>query len=294
VTAVDFNPWASVLAVAWSPDGQTIALSAGGSVRLLDAETLAESSRWQPGATTGSLAFSPDIQMLAAGSRDGQVRIWEVTSGKLVQTIQAHKKGVNRVVFHPLGNPLASGGNDAVARLWDIKSGERLAQMIGGTYAVPSLAFTQQGKNLAIVNGNVIRLREVASGRFVQTIHAKEGIYSLAVSPDESIIASGGVTGDVESWDSLTGEARIRYLRQSASPGSLPVLIWSLVFSPDGSVLAAAGSDALIRVWETQTGELLVTLPGHDNSVTSLAFSPDGRRLVSGSLDGTLRLWGIR
>jgi WD40 repeat protein len=217
-----------------------------------------------------------------------------VASGKLILSIQAHKKGVNRVIFHPLGQAIASGGNDAVARLWDINTGERLAQMIGGTYAVPSLAFTQRGNNLAIVNGNVIRLREVTTGRIVQTIRAKEGIYCLAVSPDESLIASGGVTGAVESWDSLTGEARISYLRQSASPGSTPVLIWSLAFSPDGSVLAAAGSDALIRVWDTQTGELLVTLPGHHNSVTCLAFSPDGRQLASGSLDGTLRMWGIR
>ena len=294
IAVVDFDPWAMILAVAWSPDGQVIAVSAGQSVSLLEAETLEETLRWKLGATTGSLAWSPDSQFLAAGSRDGQVHIWELSSGKLVQSIQAHKKGVNSIAFHPSGGVLASGGNDAVARLWDIRSGERLAQMIGGTYAVPSLAFTRQGDNLAIVNGNVIRLREVATGQFAKTIRAKEGIYSLAVNPEETLIASGGVTGAVESWDSDSGEAHIRYLDPSTSPAPLPVLIWSVAFSPDGSLLVAAGSDARIRVWETQTGELLVTLPGHTKSVTSLSFSPDGRILASGSLDGSLRLWGIR
>ena len=294
IAVVDFAPWAMILAVAWSPDGQAIAVSAGQSVRLLEAGTLEESYQWKLGATTGSLAWSPDGQFLAAGSRDGQVRIWELSTGKLVQSIQAHKKGVNSVAFHPSGNLLVSGGNDAVARLWDIRSGERLAQMIGGTYAVPSLAFTRQGDNLAIVNGNVIRLRQVATGQFVQTIRAKEGIYSLAVNPDETLIASGGLTGAVEAWDSASGEARISYLDPSVSPTPQPVLIWSVAFSPDGSLLAAAGSDARIWVWETQTGELLATLPGHTKSVTSLSFSPDGRMLASGSLDGALRLWGIR
>ncbi|OGO29359.1 MAG: hypothetical protein A2W33_05005 [Chloroflexi bacterium RBG_16_52_11] len=294
IAQVNFNPWAFVLAVAWSPDVLMIAVSSGNDVILYMAETMKERFHWELGATTGSLSFSPDSRLLAAGSRDGQVRIWEVSSGKLIHAIEAHKKGVNRVTFHPDGTMLASGGNDAMARLWDVGSGEMLMQMIGGTYAIPSLAFTQDGNNLAIANGNVIRLRDVATGRFVQTIRAQEGIYSLAVSPDEATILSGGVTGALELWEIASGNASFNLEDPGLSPGSPPLLIWSVVFSPDGRLLVVASSDALIRIWEARTGELLVTLPGHEKSVTSVAFSPDGRMLASGGLDGTLRLWGIR
>jgi len=294
IAQVNFRPWALVLDVAWSPNGEMIAVSSGKDVILYSAETLTESFHWEPGATTGSLSFSPDSRLLAAGSRDGQVRIWEVSSGKLIHAIDAHKKGVNRVAFHPDGAMLASGGNDAMARLWDVDSGEMLVEMIGGTYAIPSLAFTQDGNNLAIANGNIIRLRDIASSRFVQTIRAQEGVYSLAVSPDEATILSGGVTGALELWEIASGNARPTLKDPRRSPGSPPLLIWSVAFSPDGSLLVEASSDALIRIWEARTGEFLVTLPGHEKSVTSVSFSPDGRMLASGGLDGTLRLWGIR
>ena len=285
----DLSPWGLVYAAAWSPDNHKLAFSAGNTVYLVDAHTWRELQRWESHSATGSLAFSPDGQHLAAGSRDGQVRIWDVDTGRLVQAIAAHKKGVNKVVFSPRGGLLASGGNDGMARVWDVQTGDAIAQLIGGSFAIPSLAFTQGGDHLAIVNGDIIRIRDVASGRFVQTIRSPDGIYSLAADPQGSRFAAGGVNGSVRVWDASSAEMAAEF-----HAAAQPNLVWSVVFSPDGSLLFSSGTDELIHAWDTATGESLLEIAAHTGSVTSLSINPDGRLLATGSLDGNLIVWGIR
>jgi hypothetical protein len=199
---IHFGPWDLVLAIAWSPDGETLSVAAGNSIYLYRARNLERLWSYGIGALTQSLAFSPDGTWLAAGSRDGYVRIWPVESMMMSDqsaprfALQAHRKGVNSVKFSPITSPLggilASGGNDAVARFWSLGTGEELGYMVGGTFAVPSIAFLPDGSQLAVTNGDRIRLRQVGSERIVGTFASDEPLYSLAFSPDGSLLAAGG------------------------------------------------------------------------------------------------------
>lgn len=294
INRIQYEPYELVLDLAYSPDGELLAVSAGDSIYLYNAETLTILQQLPTGTWSVSLAFSPDNRMLASGGRDGVLKLWDVTKGELRSTIEAHKKGVNSVTFSPDGRILASGGNDAVARLWDTSSGEMIAEMIGGTFAVPSIAFTRDGTALAIVNGNVIRLRDVITSRFVQTIQEDDSIYSLAVSPDNNMLASGSTSGVINLWDIESGTLNQKLVYSPQVAGSTPNLIWSVAFSPNGRHLASAGSDSLIRIWDTSKGALLATLAGHSKPVTRVDFHPNGNYLASGSLDATLRIWAIK
>lgn len=306
VAEIQFSPWDLVMAVAWSPDGKTLALSAGDSIYIYRIQG------WQPlaslriGALTHSLAYSPDGAWLAAGSRDGFLRVWSAGSDLATPglVIQAHRKGVNSVAFSPaagpLGSVLASGGNDAVARFWDTGSGENLGLMVGGTFAVPSIAFLPDGSQLAVTNGDRIRLRQVGSERIAGTFASDQPLYSLATSPDGAMLAAGGTDNRVRLWGveqafrtGQPGYTEPLYLTGHAGrPGTFRSLIWQVVFNPSGELLASAGGDGTVRLWDISSGALLKTLQSHPGGATSVAFHPSGRALASGGLDGFVRVWG--
>jgi len=310
-TVVEYPPWDLVTSVAWSPNGEFLAAAAGESIHLYAASSLQSLGTFHTGALTHGLTFSPDSSLLAAGSHDGMVRIWDLKSSPMnadpTLALDAHKKGTNCLAFSPDGRWLASGGNDAVVRVWDVKSGERLQQIIGGSYSIPRIAFTQDGANLAIANGPLVRLREVESGRIADTYRVEPlvdagawfypTLYSLSYSPDGRYLAAGDHLNQVHIWDlqSQDKPASPITLAQITDPSlaSPMTLVWDLAYSPDGTLLLAASGSG-IRIWDVAGGKLLNILDAQAGVVTSLAFNPSGNILVSGGLDAALHLWVVK
>jgi WD40 repeat protein len=201
----------------------------------------------------------------------------------------------------PLGSILASGGNDAVARFWDPNSGENLGLMVGGTFAIPSIAFLPDGSQLAVTNGDRIRLRQVGSERIAGTFASDEPLYSLAISPNGGLLAAGGSDNLIRLWKPeqafRTGQPEyiqpLIFSGHSGRPGTYRSLVWQVIFSPSGELLASAGGDNSVRLWDVQNGNQLWSLAAHPGGAVCLAYRPDGRALASGGLDGVLRVWGV-
>jgi len=78
-----------------------------------------------------SVAFDPQGGMLASGSEDEMVKLWEARSGKLVRTLEGHKNWVRSVAFDPQGQTLASGSHDKTVKLWEVRSGKLLRTLEG-------------------------------------------------------------------------------------------------------------------------------------------------------------------
>jgi WD40 repeat protein/transcriptional regulator with XRE-family HTH domain len=114
-----------------------------------------------------------------------------------------------------------------------------------------------------------------------------DGVWSLAFSPDGSLLASSSDDSDVRLWDSSSGDC-LRLLQDHTNR------VRSIAFSPDGSTLASGSDDQAIRIWDTHSGRCLQTLAGHTDRVWSVAYSPDGKLLASGSTDQTVRIWDMQ
>ena len=95
------------------------------------------------------MRFSPDSRLLASGSFDHSIRLWDVATGRLVRRLAGHDQAVVSVAFSPDGRLLASGGDDSTVRLWRVADGAQLAVLTGGTEHVYAVAFSPDGRWLA-------------------------------------------------------------------------------------------------------------------------------------------------
>ena len=289
--------------MGWSPDGSLLAVAAGERVYVYGAVDLAPRQTLALGVWANRLAFRPAAQaeavtpyLLALANTDGSLQFWDAASGQQLCAIYAHRNGANGLAFRPDGLVLASAGNDGMLRLWDLASLDEggqtpadcqvveQAEIIGGAYAVPAVAFSPDGALLAAVDLHNIRLREPATQLLVRTLNGSTSMFTIAFSPDGSLLAAGELGNTLRLWEVQSGEERLAL----SQPAPVRTFIWSLAFSPDGRWLAAGGSDGWVRLWELPSGTLVYAARLHSAAVTGLAFSPDGRVLASGGLDAVV------
>jgi WD40 repeat protein/serine/threonine protein kinase len=291
------QPLAPVHALAFSPDGKTLAT---GSYRPADEIRIYP----VPGR-------SSNYGQLPAGDGD-DIRLWDPASGKEKARLQAQVTvGVQALAFSPNGQTLAAGNRGGAVQSWDLQTRRRQSSFCFSEYSrgqwtlwdqarewgVPMIpefrekicacAFSPDGTTLAgaTEEGSVKRW-DAASGEERAPLHGKQaGTTCLALSPDGTTLATGQ-SEQVRLWDVATGRLRLTL-------GGHKGLICCLAFSPDGTALATGAQDNRIKLWDLSTGKERTTLIGHTDRVGSVAYSPDGRTLASGSWDGTVKLWNL-
>lgn len=269
----------SVLTVAFSPDGKTLATS--GYDRMLrfwnvDNGALDKKICLETNTTPYSIAFSADGQTIAAGITDGSIRQWNAETLAREKTIETGTQSILTIAFSHRGRHLASAGNAQSVALWDATAGD---QLVKTPPRFRSLATSQDGRWLALgTDDSSIKLWDVAEGRTRETLRSLRGwIASVAFSPDSRLLASGGNYEDptIRVWD-VDNLASLIVLEVPTAN------IVSLAFSPDARLLAASTQyEGIIRIWSVETAKLLHELNSKADTVNSIAFSPDGRTLAS-------------
>ena len=145
----------SVMSVAFSPDGKTLAAASYDmTVKVWDVATAKRTTLQGHTHAVYSVAFSPDGKTLASASGDKTVRLWDLATNKERAVLQGHTEPVISVAFSPDGKILASAGVDKSVKLWDVATGRERATL-QGTEAVWSVAFSPDGKTLASAGGTI-------------------------------------------------------------------------------------------------------------------------------------------
>ncbi|KFM22720.1 Transducin beta-like protein 3 [Auxenochlorella protothecoides] len=258
-----------VIRVFSTPRFDCLASLAGHSaaVLALDAALLAA----PPGVNDGESNRSA-LQLLASGSKDCGVRVWDVSAGTCLALGEGHVGAVAGVAFsrrRPAAF-LVSGGSDRLLKVWDTSA------VVGAT------AGGAGGDGDGTTSDRPLRLRTVAA----VAAHDRD-VNAVAVSPDDALVASASQDRTAKLWRAadLVLVATLRGHRRG---------VWSVAFSPVDRLVATASADASLRIWSAADGACLRALEGHAASALRLCWVSLGAQLVSAGADGLVKLWGAR
>ncbi|KAM0310598.1 hypothetical protein ACHAO8_007964 [Botrytis cinerea] len=236
--------------------------------------------------SVNSIAFSADSRLLASGSGDHTIKIWDPATGTLQQTLEGHNDWVRSIAFSADSKLLASGSRDHTIKIWDAATGTLQQTLEGHSDWVNSIAFSADSKLLASGSGDhTVKIWDATTGTLQQTLEGhNDWVRSIAFSADSKLLASGSRDHTIKIWDATTGTLQQTLEGHSGS-------INSVAFSADSKLLASGSGNHTIKIWDAATGTLQQTLEGHNDWVRSIAFSADSKLLASGSRDHTIKIW---
>ncbi len=281
-------------AVVFSPDSRWLATASHNrTAKVWDATTgaLLQTLSGYAGLISG-LAFSPDGQRLASSElEDKTVKIWDPRTGRQILNLRGHTYMCTCVAFSLDGRRLVSASSDRTIRVWDaspVSGNEGLESLnLDLREEVWSVAFSPDGRSLAVGSHTTARLLDAQTGAPLRTYADQVAIARVVFSPDGRQLAAG-VTSDertaiVKVWDVATGAEAVTIRDKSQT--------LCMAFDPDGRYLLMEGPGRTVAVWDARTGLELSEIGRHDNWIWGMTFSPDGRRLATASNDGTVRVW---
>ncbi|KAF7985989.1 hypothetical protein HWV62_41300 [Athelia sp. TMB] len=247
-----------------------------------------------------AIAYSPDGRTIASGSLNGSIAVHDANTCDLVAgRIEGHSGAVNAVVYSPDGRFIASASDDTTIRVWHAETCEAVSEPFRGhSGIINSIAYSPDGQFIAsssddhtILVWNV-KTREATSEPLQG--HTDE-VWAVKYSPDGKAFVSGSCDGTIRFWNAETRQAVYMPFRGRADQACLEqppldeenfpsssVNGTTLAYSPDGHHIASISAvDSKLRVWSVHTGQLLFNPIQLVGRLCPLAYSPDGKRIAT-------------
>jgi len=291
---VSCGPTVAISAVAFSPDGKTLAVGGYQEVLLWDlvgAKLAKRLGVGQLGGPVRALAFGNDGKTLAVGEGtphvSGTVKLFDPESGEVIHSFDEPEDVVCSLAFSPDGKLLAAGGAYAPVHVWNVEGKKLATTLEGHADWVLDVSFSVDGKLLATGGADrALRVWKVEDWTQLIKVVENEAVHAAAFGADGKTLAVA-VTGPTDRGIRLRRTDNDRYIRPFYMPGLSPL---DVVWDTKKNRVYVPCTDSAIRVFDGN-GRSLLTLSGHEDWVHCVALSPDGARLASGSADGTVRLW---
>jgi WD40 repeat protein len=257
--------------------------------------------------------LNPDESLLATASLDGTVRIWDITPSGASEwfTLAAHSDAIYHLGLTSDGKYMLTSSLDGTAKVWDLASGIELVSIREDDVPFVGIDISSDGKLLATADSRntvkIWRLDLLASPASVDIMHTitghtiaqsivnlLPGLNTVAFSPDNKKLATGGVNGLVKIWDVETGMEDLSVDADTNGNGMI-----NLTFSPDGKYLATVSDDiksnSVVKIWDAIIEDEIFTLTGRTTGrIFDVAISSDGTLMATGGETGALKLWDLK
>ncbi|MBV6653240.1 MAG: WD40 repeat domain-containing protein [Mameliella sp.] len=240
-----------------------------------------------------SLLHLPEQQIVVAGNMNGGVHWVDLEYPDQTRNIAHHQKGV--FAIQAFDHFIFTAGGQGMLTKWDCATGKALESLQLSNQSLRSLAIAPEREEIAVgASDNSIYLLDANTLQIRHKIDAAHdnSVFSLAYSPDETYLLSGGRDAHLKAWG-LKGEP----VCIDQKPAHW-FTINSIVFSPCGRWFATGSRDKTVKIWDAKTFELLKVLEtirdkGHLNSVNRLFWTPYQNYLISAGDDRSIIIWKV-
>ncbi len=289
----------------YSPDGRLICLGLKGrrwelwdvlahrSLAVLDPQS-DNPAALIPSARIG-LIFSRDGRRFYLPSQDHLLRVWEITSSKLLHVFSGHQDQIETPTVSFDDKLLVTGSEDQTLRFWDTETGKPLAVVKNGNQVFYPV-FSPDNKYVAAVNMRAMRVKVWDVQKLLSESNTFNQSVMETLSPDGKTMLTDGFENESPALrDVQTGQPIISY-QAIKSFDSFPNN-YCVRFSPDGKLFTnrnaptPAKPASIVEIRETANGKLIASLTGHAGAIVATAFSPDGKTLATVAEDGIVKLW---
>jgi len=273
-----------VNSVAFSPDGNLLASGSDDSTIRVWNRTTWVSHNLKEQRYVRFVTFSPDSKTLASGGSDRSISLWDPSADKPSYRLQGHAGEIYSIAFSPKGNSLTSASSDGMIKIWDLTTHKEVGTLSGHTGFVRSVAFSPDGATLA--SGSDDGTAKLWTAQPPERVFTRPGhnIYSVSFSPDSQTLAAADESRVIKLWNTRNLQLQGE-LKTSADPRHIE-------FSPDGKILGVILSDGRVTLWDLTTKSELRGFDAHPGTMgQGLTFSPDGKTLATCADDHTVKLW---
>jgi len=267
--------FSTVEGVAFSPDDQTLATGAwDGQIILWDVESGDPITRFIDDSVVAepvmiirdgsevaidigaramegrilAVVYSADGSLIASGSSEGYIALWDAETGDLIRRFGDHAEAVAGLAFSPDGTQLASGSWDSTARIWDVATGEQLQRFDGHLNRINDIDFSPDGTQIITASWDAtLRLWNATTGVEIRQFVGHNGrVQTVTFNDDGSLALSGSADTTMRLWDVASGQEFFRFDNHTD-------WINEVLFMPDGITAISGSQDRTARLWRLPT-----------------------------------------
>ena len=229
--------------------------------------------------------FSPDGQYALTASKDNTVKLWNVQTGKYIETIIEHQDNVNSAIFSSDGKRVVTASEDGSAIIYDVNLHNSCQIFMDENTSIEYAEFNYDDTKVAVVTNRAVYIINVASGKTERIIKGHDDVITSATfSPNGKTIATSSHDKTVRLWDIDNGDALHIYKGHSST-------VSDVMFSPDGKFIITTSIDNEARLWNVPNNDKRNILHPELGNLAMLTYSPDGKYIAAASVMGQAKVW---